>query len=1060
MRCRLMLTFLAVMLGALLSSQHAFAQISGDLEIKVTDSSGAIIPNCDITVRSRETGTARTSQTDSLGVARVTQLAAGDYEVEAKSGGFNTFKTVATVTSGGATLVPITLEVATAQQEVVVTETATALNTVNAQLQNAVQSQDITQLPLVLNDVMALAGDAPGVIPVAPNNPFLGLGSFNSNGGRGRGNNITVDNATATDVSTTGEAGLGTIPIDGVKEFNIITNNFNAEYGRNSDAQVQIVTKGGSNEFHGSAFEYFRNDKLNARDYFDTTGNATIIRFNDWGGVLGGPIKRDKAFFFGTYEQQKQRGQGGTVVATVPTTAQVNGSIDPTAASLLSTLKVPVTDSGTITESAPNALNSYAYSGRVDLNLTQNDFFFARVGTTSLNQQATNLTFITSNLPTNGASVTDRDVNATVSETHAFSPRTVNQFLASYGRVSPNFPPLEKFGGPEIDFLDGTDAFGTWSGLPQGRVQNTFQYSDTVTHTAGKHNLKFGADINRIQSNGLFDANVRGTYTFLSLDDFLAGNPFLYSQRFGNSVRGYRVWNHYYFAQDDFKISRTLTLNLGVRLEASGGVSEVNNILSNLDLRKQDALGGAGSGPLGAFDTGGMSFHNNYNWAPRLGFAWNPRGGKLAVRGGYGMAYDFIYLNPISNLRFLPPFMFQFSLPTFEGNDSFANLIAGTSDFQQTGRATVGGFGTTIHNFGAISPVDQGLRNPQVQQWSLTLERELPLGLFGRISYVGTKSNYLQHTHDINTIAPGVFTPPATADEEAQMRAEGLLKKINSGLNASLTHSSIRIDPRFNRVSMIDSSANSNYNSLQLFVERRFRHGYSFSVAYTYAKSIDDASDALAVLFNDTSGQQDPFNNRDNRAVSAFDVPQRLVIAHNFRPEWGSGMANPFMRAVVRGWQFGGIFQAQSGFPINLFSGSQAGLSDALLLGGSATQRPDVVGPINLHFAPDPGLGGDNPNKVTDSGLAQPLVGHFGNLGRNALRLNPNINADWVIGKEFKIFERLNTQLQCHFYNVFNNTTFSPGTTVWRLSGPSTFGYYSTTDTNTRNLQLVLRLTF
>src|SRR5579864_2260926 len=728
MRSRLQFTFLALLLGMLISTRPSFAQITGDLEIKVADSSGAVVPGCGITVRSKETGTTRTAQTDALGVARVTQLAVGDYEVEAKLGGFNTFKTLATVSSGGATLVPVTLEVASAQQEIVVTETATALNTVNAQLQNAVESQDITRMPLVGNDVMALAGDAPGVIPVAPGNPFLGLGSFNSNGGRGRGNNITVDNATATDVSTTGESGLGTIPVDGVKEFNIITNNFNAEYGRNGDSQVQLITKSGSNNFHGTGFWYARRDAWNARDYFDTTGEATPQKNNDWGGVLGGPIKRDKAFFFGTYEQQKQRGAGGTVVATVPTTAQVNGSIDPTAAALLTQMKVPVTDSGTINENAPNAQNSYAYSGRVDINLTQNDFFFARVGTNKVVQEATSLTFITSNLPTNGASLTNRDVNATISETHAFSARTVNQFLASYGRSSPSFPPLEKFGGPEIDFLDGTDAFGTWNGLPQGRVQNTFQYTDTVTRTQGKHNLKFGADVNRIQSNGLFDANVRGTFTFLSLQDFLAGNPFLYSQRFGNSVRGYRVWNHYYFAQDDFKISRTFTLNLGVRLEASGGVSEVNKILSNLDLNKQDALGGAGTGPLGAFDTGGQSFHNQYNWAPRLGFAWNPGGGKLAVRGGYGMAYDFIYLNPISNLRFLPPFMFQFSLPTFDGNDTFANLIAGSSDFQQTGRATVGGFGTTIHDFGNVSPVSQGLRNPQVQQWSLTLERELPLG--------------------------------------------------------------------------------------------------------------------------------------------------------------------------------------------------------------------------------------------------------------------------------------------------------------------------------------------
>ncbi|HXJ41765.1 MAG TPA: hypothetical protein VNH18_20985, partial [Bryobacteraceae bacterium] len=660
----------------------------------------------------------------------------------------------------------------------------------------------------------------------------------------------------------------------------------------------------------------------------------------------------------------------------------------------------------------------------------------------------------------NGASVIDRDANATISETHTFSANTVNQFLASYGRISPNFTPLQKTPGPEIQFLDGTDSFGTWTGLPQGRVQNTFQYSDIVSHTRGKHTLKAGADINRIQSNGVFDANVRGTYVFLSLDDFLAGNPFQYSQRFGNSVRGYRVSNEYFFAQDDYKLSRSLTVNVGVRLEVSGGVSEVNGILSNIDFHKNDALGGAGTGPFGAFATGGNAFQTTRNWAPRLGFAWNPRSGKLVVRGGYGMTYDFIYLNPISNLRFLPPFMFNFVLPQtgFGGGNTFANLVAGSSAFQQQGVATVGTFGTAISNFGSIAPVDQHLRNPQVQQWSLTLERELPFGLVGRASYVGTKSSFLQRSHDINTIQPGRFTPPQTAADQSAMQAAGVFRTINAELNPGPASPGIRIDPRFNRTQLLDSSANSSFNSLQLFVERRFRRGYSFSAAYTYSKSIDDVSDALGILANDTSGQQDPFNNRNNRAVSAFDVPQRLVIAHNFSPEWGAGASNRFMRALVRGWTFGGIFQAQSGVPINVFAGSQAGVSDALLLGGSASQRPDVVGPINLHFQPD--TQADNPNKVTDSGLVKPLIGHFGDLGRNVFRLNPLVNADMTVGKDFKITERVTTRLQWQVFNVFNNTTFNLGGISWRLSAPATFGYYEATDTNSRNMLMTLRFLF
>ncbi len=1068
MRINVLLAGAVMLVCVVGSAPSAFAQISGDIQVRVLDPTGAVVPNATVAVRSKETGTERTASTDALGTVRFSQLAIGEYAVKVEVSGFATFSTNAVVNSGAVTTVPVSLEIKGTTQEITVSEAASLLSTVNAQLQNSTDSTAVTRLPIGIGgaQILALAGTAPGVIPVTPRNPFLGLGSFNSNGGRGRGNNITLDNATATDVSTTGGAGLGTVPVDAIKEFTLITNNFNAEYGRNSSAQVQILTKSGTNEFHGRLFEFFRNDKLNARDYFDRTGKPPVLRNNDWGAVAGGPIKRDKLFVFGTYEQQKVRGAGGTRIATVPRPDQVTGNIDPTAKEILSKMQVPTSPDGTVSNSAPLSTDLYAFSGRVDANFTDRDFFYTRFGISNTKQRSPGLTFISSNLPTNGASVTNRPVNATVSETHTFGPHTVNQFLASFGRSAPSFPPLFNFGGPEIGFGDGTSTFGTWSGLPQGRIQNTFQYVDTLTHSHGTHLFKFGGEISRIRANSFFDANVRGSFTFLTLADFLAGRPFLYTQRFGNSVRGNRVWNEFFFAQDDYRVTRNLTLNLGLRLEAAGGVTEVNGILSNLNLNKREALGGAGTGPLGAFDIGGSSFHRNWNWAPRVGFAWNPRGGKLAIRGGYGMAYDFIFLNPITNMRFLPPFMYQFTLPNtgFVGRNTFANLIAGGSEFQQQGVATVGNFGTTIRNFGAISPVDQGLKNPQVQQWSLTLERELPFGLIGRTSYVGTKGNYLQRSRPINLLVPGQFTPPGTLQEEQAMQAAGVFTRINAGLNAAPTASGNRTDPRFNGVTLVESSANSSYHSAQFLVSRAFSRGYGFQISYTISKSIDDISDSLGVLATDSSSQQNPFDNRNNRALSQFDIPQRLAITHNFEPRFTARVPNAFLRTVLHGWQFSGIFQAQTGFPINLFSGVRGGVADPLLLGGNTAgglaggvgaARPNVTGPITLKFEPNPGLGGRNPNKVPAAGLAQPLVGSFGNLGRNRLRLNPVIQADWTVGKQFKLTERFSLQFQAQFFNVFNNTTFSrPGQV---LSAPATFGYYTDTDTDTRNTTLALR---
>lgn len=465
-----------------------------------------------------------------------------------------------------------------------------------------------------------------------------------------------------------------------------------------------------------------------------------------------------------------------------------------------------------------------------------------------------------------------------------------------------------------------------------------------------------------------------------------------------------------------------------------------------------------------AFDLGGSSFERNWNWAPRFGFAWNPGGGKNVIRGGYGIAYDFIYLNPITNMRFLPPFMYNFALPStgFTGTNTFANVVAGTSEFQQQGRATVGTFGTTIRNFGAIAPVDQNLKNPQVQQWSLTLERELTPQLVVRGSYVGTKGNFLQRSRPLNTLAPGRFTAPTTPQEEQAMQAAVVFTQINAGLNASLTTPGNRIDPRFNGVTMLEPSANSNYHSAQLQVSRRFDSGYSFQVAYTFSKSIDDGSDSLGVLVNESALQQNPFDNRNNRAVSQFDIPHRLVVQHLYEPQFTSGISNGVLRNIFHGWQFNGVFQIQSGQPATIFSGSRGGVTDPGLLGvGTATVngvstsliRANVSGPISLTFVPNPGIG--NPNLVTGSNLTQPLVGSFGNMGRNMLRLNRLALFDWTFGKTFKLTERLSTQFQTHIYNVFNNTTFSRTGQV--LSAPATFGYYTDTDTNTRNMTMVLR---
>ncbi len=279
-------------LAATFGALSLLGQITGHLQVRVADPTDAAVPNAAITVRSLETSTTRTVTTDETGSARVNQLTVGSYEIQVSLTGFNPVTTRVQVDSGGIKTVPVTLAVAAGTQQIEVRENATALNTVNSQLQQTTANQEITDLPLSNTGILGFASISPGVIPVTPNNPFLGLGSYNSNGGRGRANNITLDNAYSTDVSTTGGAGLGTVPLDAIKEFNLITNQFNAEFGRNASSQLQLLTRNGTNNLHGELFELFRNGYLNTRDYFDRTGSSTPNVNHDWALSPAAPLSK------------------------------------------------------------------------------------------------------------------------------------------------------------------------------------------------------------------------------------------------------------------------------------------------------------------------------------------------------------------------------------------------------------------------------------------------------------------------------------------------------------------------------------------------------------------------------------------------------------------------------------------------------------------------------------------------------------------------------------------------------------------------------------------------
>ncbi|MBK7929380.1 MAG: TonB-dependent receptor [Bryobacterales bacterium] len=1071
--------YLHLLLAAslLASATVASAQITGDLRGVVLDGQGGAVSQAKVSLKSLETGQTREASVTGDGTFNFALLQIGQYEVRAEASGFRVSTARAEVKTGEIASVRFVLEVGQVTETVTVTDAVAQLDTENAQLQTSVVGQTIQEIPVARNpNIFALI--APGVAPVSSNNPFLGSGSFNSNGGRGRGNNITVDGITATDVSVTGTGGtLNPLNFSSIKEVKVITNNFSAEYGRNSSSQVLYITKNGTNDLHGEVFEYFRNDKLNARPFFDTSGKTNILRRNEYGFAVGGPVfipkvadLRNKAFWYADFQQLKTRGAGATRIARVPTTAQAASITDPTTRALFQQYQVPTSDSGQITTAAPNKTDFWQYALRGDVNLSSRDTLWVRYSESDNVSASSGLTFIGSNLPGFGATSQGKPRQATAAHTHIFGTSAVNEFRFGFGQSDAGFPIDTPFPiGPRITFQDGSvNSFGVWEGLPQGREQKTYQFTDNFSFVVGRHNLKVGGEYYYLQADSVFDAVQRPLLAFANFADFAAGRPATFQQRSGDSRRNNRVKNFFAFAQDDFKVSRNFTLNIGMRMEWAGGPVEKNGIISNLNLNNNSAFGAAGAGPFGLLETGKPSFNSNYNWGPRIGFAYNVgNAGRTVIRGGYGIAYDFIFLNPITNQRFLPPFIVAGVLSgqaNFTGGNSLANIIAGTSTIQAQTKAQVGNLSTTVRNFGAISPaLDQNLRNPQVHQWNLGVQRD-QFGIVWKASYVGTKGNYLLRSRDLNLIAAPPTAAASVADETARLSE---FQTAFARQNGGATSVSNRIDPRYNAIVWTDSSANSNYHGLQVEVQKRMSTLF-MSASYSWAKSIDDGSDVLGVLINDSSNQQDPRNNRNNRAASQFDLRQRLVITHQWTPKWFQGSSNWAMRNLVGNWGFSGISSFRAGFPVTLDSGARRGLNPLTVIGGGAQVRPNVAGPVDINWRPAGSAGAPsgltNPTGVqnvsayaTSLGLTQPLLGNFGTMGRNVLRLNGERNFDWNIFKRLNVAEGKFFEVRAEFYNLFNNTSFQE---VQRNIGATDFGQYNVVGQDARIIQLGARFVF
>src|SRR6266478_1684608 len=414
---------LALCAMLLLTAMPVLAALTGDLQGTIFDPNGLPVSQATVTIKNLATGVTRTLSTSDTGEFSSQQLDIGTYEVRIEKQGFRVAETTIVIRSGEVTRLNLSLEVGIVSEVVTVEAGAeTFLDVASSQVSTSLDSKTVLELPNLSRDPVAYAALAPGIVPVSKDNPFLGSGSFNANGQRGRGNNITVDNITATDISTTGSSGTGTFSLDAVQEFKLITSNFSAEFGRNSSAQVQIITKGGTNQYHGTAYWFHQNAAFNARDFFDTTGKATPFIQNQWGFVAGGPVIKNHLFAFGHYEGIKNRGAGSSSAATVLTPTDEAAITDPTSQALFTGVGAPTSPSGSLNGAAPNAGNQYAWSIKIDeVWRGGKDSISSRYGTNPVSSVSPGLTFIGTNLSNYGAGVVDTDRQFSFSYTHTFT---------------------------------------------------------------------------------------------------------------------------------------------------------------------------------------------------------------------------------------------------------------------------------------------------------------------------------------------------------------------------------------------------------------------------------------------------------------------------------------------------------------------------------------------------------------------------------------------------------------------------------------------------------------
>jgi carboxypeptidase family protein/TonB-dependent receptor-like protein len=1012
-----------ILLGCAVKAQQNTAELTG----VVTDSAGAVLVSARITVRQPLTGLTRETHTNSAGLYTFAQLPLGGYTVTASQTGFQTeISENIELSVGQRARLDFNLRVGAISSEAVVTSGVSQVETQSAALSSVMDSDSIRELPLNGRDIVQLALLKPGVTPSRRTSDSAGSGVQLSIGGR-RPNQISfvLDQTDINDGNnnTPGSVSGVLLGVDTLQEFRVLTNGYSAEYGRSAGGVISAVTRSGDNQWHGSAFEFLRNSAFDAKNFFDPVGQK-IPHFarNQFGGVLSGPIVRNRTFFLASYEGLRQR-LGITNQAVVPNAAARNGEIPKlpkitvaqAVSGYLNLIPLPNGagfDDGTgrFISSASNLDDEDFVAGRIDHRFSDKTSIFGRYTFNNARVQ------VPDNLQLFTSVTASRNQYTTVQLTHIFNERLLNNVRFSYNRSTNRTTPealrsidpaLSFFPGLPLGQISVTGLFSLGPSRfgPSFNELNLFQAGDDLSWAAGRHSLKIGFDQREIYLPTSRPQSPYGFYQFNSLANFLSAIPNSVELALpgAEAVRRWRQSMTAAYIQDDFRLSRRLTLNAGLRYERTSIPHEVDGLEANVRNPLADTT-----------TTVGRLYKNpsNLNFAPRLGLAWDPFGdGKTSVRAGFGVFFDPLWTDFYANAaNRTPPFYTLGSVrnpvfPNAAAVSSSPNFVLGRQD-------------TLVYE----------PQNPYSLHTNLSIQREVVKGGTLTVAFIRQRG-----LHEVRLIDQNQAIPIIQADGRKFFPANSVVR-----------------NPNFSGIRHKTTDGQSSYNGLQTAFEYRRSKYLSFSASYTWSKAIDDGS-IVTTQGGDNDLPQDPDSRAAERGLSNYDLRHYFVsyvtteLPHFVGPKW-----------LTAGWQFNAISTLASGNPFSVVVGFDQ--ANARFQAGTSPQRPDLVAGNSIN----PILGG--PNKYFDpSAFALPAPGYYGNLGRNTL-IGPGLGAlDLAANKTFRLRERLNLQFRTEVFNFLNHPNFSVPSqrTIFSSTGAvGSAGLITTTRTSSRQLQFGLKLTF